>query len=48
MCPPGITLDLDTPQDLLTLEKQTRGNNDILDYLEKIDAFNRARSERIG
>lgn len=48
MCPPGITLDLDTPQDLIMIEKQTRGNNDILDYLEKIDAFNRARNERIG
>lgn len=48
MCPPGITLDLDTPQDLLTVEKQTRGNNDILDYLERIDAFNRVRRVRIG
>ena len=48
MCPPGITLDLDTPQDLLTVEKQTISNNDILDYLERIDAFNRARRVRIG
>ena len=48
MHPPGITLDLDTPQDLLTVEKQTKGNNDILDYLERIDAFNRVRRVRIG
>ena len=48
MRPPGITLDLDTPQDLLRLEKQTGDNNDILDYLELIDAFNRARRARVG
>ena len=47
MRPSGITLDLDTPQDLLSVEKQTTSNNDILDYLERIDAFNRARCVRI-
>lgn len=48
MRPPGITLDVDTPQDLLALGNQATSNNDILDYLERIDAFKRARRVQIG
>jgi 2-phospho-L-lactate guanylyltransferase len=42
--PPGITLDLDTPEDLLEIERQAGSGNSVLDYLGNIDAFGRART----
>ncbi len=42
--PNGITLDLDTPQDLLEIDRHADRNNDVLDYLGSIDAFGRART----
>ncbi|MDA1311810.1 MAG: 2-phospho-L-lactate guanylyltransferase [Acidobacteria bacterium] len=42
--PLGITLDLDTPEDLLAIEAPAGTSNDVLDYLFSIDAFERARA----
>jgi 2-phospho-L-lactate guanylyltransferase (CobY/MobA/RfbA family) len=42
--PLGITLDLDTPEDLLAIEAQASAGNAILVYLSSIDAFERARA----
>ena len=44
MAPPGIVLDLDTPEDLLALEERAGRGNDVLDFLKNIEAFDRARS----
>lgn len=44
MRPPGIVLDLDTPEDLLVIEEHTAETNDVLDFLGRIDAFDRARA----
>jgi 2-phospho-L-lactate guanylyltransferase len=41
--PLGITLDLDTPEDLLEIETQAGTGNGVLDYLFRINAFERAR-----
>lgn len=43
MAPPGIVLDLDTPEDLLALEEWAGRGNDVLDFLKSIEAFDRAR-----
>lgn len=41
--PLGIALDLDTPEDLLEIETQAGPGNGVLDYLFRINAFERAR-----
>lgn len=41
--PLGIALDLDTPEDLLEIETQAGLRNGVLDYLFRINAFERAR-----
>ncbi len=44
MHPPGIALDLDTPEDLLAIEEHASETNDVLDFLGGIGAFDRARA----
>ena len=44
--PLGISLDLDTPEDLLEIEAQASTTNGVLNYLLSIDAFERARAAK--
>ena len=44
MRPPGVVLDLDTPDDLLAIEEWASKGNDVLDFLGSIEAFDRARA----
>lgn len=44
MRPPGIVLDLDTPEDLLAIAEWEGEGNHVLDLLKSIEAFGRARA----
>ena len=42
--PRGLTLDLDTPEDLLEIERYAQSSNAVLNFLAEINAFSRART----